>query len=328
MKHVLKEETKTGRKQLLSEKYPHGTFRGELLRSFRRDRQLWILCIPIIIWALIFCYYPMYGVLMSFFDYIPGKALWECQFVGLKHFRSFLTNPIFFRLLRNTLAMSLLQLTIGFIAPVVFALLLSEVKRPSLKKPIQTISYLPHFISWVIAGSMVYNLLSSEGTLNNILLHFGIIDEYIPFLTEGKYYWVIYLLVNIWKGIGWSAIIYLSAISGVDQGLYEAGVLDGLGRFGLVWHITLPSIRPTIILMFILGIGSLLSAGFDYHLIIGNASTMAYWDVFDTYTYRYGVQEGYYSMSTAVSLMKSVIGFILVLTANKISKRFGESAIF
>ena len=305
-----------------------GTFLSNLLKSFRTDRQLWILCVPIIIWALIFCYYPMYGMLMAFYDYIPGKAIWECEFVGLKHFIEFIENPYFFRLLRNTLAMSTLQLTVGFVAPIVFALLLSEVKRPSLKKPIQTISYLPHFISWIIAGSMVYNMLSAEGTLNKLLLSMGVIDEAIPFLTDGSYYWIIYLLVNIWKGIGWSAIIYLSAIAGVDQEQYEAGVLDGLGRFGLAWHITLPAIRPTIILMFILGIGNLLNAGFDYHLVIGNASTQPYWDVFDTYTYRYGIQEGLYSMATAVSLMKSVIGFTLVLIANKLSKKFGESALF
>lgn len=306
----------------------HSGFWGRLMLSFRKDRQLWLLCIPIIAWALLFCYYPMYGMLMAFVDYVPGKALWECEFVGLKHFASFITNPNFFNLLRNTLVMSTLMLTIGFIAPIIFALLLTEIRHPGAKKVVQTCSYLPHFISWIVAGSMVYNLLSAEGVINKFLVNQGWIDQAIPFLTEGKYYWVIYLVVNIWKGIGWSAIIYLSAISGVDGSLYEAGSLDGLGHFGRVWHITIPSILPTIILLFIMSIGDILNAGFDYHLIIGNSSTMAYWDVLDTYTYRYGIQEGLYSMSVAVSLMKSVIGFALVLGANKLSKKFGDAALF
>ena len=301
---------------------------GGLLRSLRTQRELWLLCIPIIIWVAVFAYYPMYGILMAFVDYIPGKEIFQCDFMGLKYFQQFLTNPSIAMLLRNTLAMSSLSLTVGFVAPIAFALMLNELGGRKTKKLIQTVSYLPHFISWVVAGSMVYLVLSSDGILNNLLIQFGATDTAIPFLTKGEYYWTTYTIVNIWKSMGWSSIIYLSAMSGVDEELYQAGAIDGLGRFGMVKHITLPSIAPTIMLLWILGIGNILNAGFDYHLIIGNDATRTYWDVIDTYAYRYGVQQGFYSMGTAVSLMKSLIGFLLVWATNTISKKLTDTSIF
>ncbi len=301
---------------------------NRFLRSLKTQRELWALCVPIIIWILIFSYYPMYGILMAFFDYTPGKEIFQCNFVGLKYFKQFLTNPTFLLLLRNTLAMSGLSLTVGFCSPIIFALLLNEIGRIKAKKFIQTVSYLPHFISWVVAGSIVYMVLSSDGILNTLMISMGLIDTAVPYLTKGDYYWAIYIIVNIWKGIGWSSIIYLSAMSGIDEELYQAGSIDGLGRWGMARHITLPSIAPTIILLWILGIGGILNAGFDYHLIIGNDATRSYWDVIDTYSYRYGVQQGYYSMGTAVSLMKSVIGFGLVCATNFISKKLTDMSIF
>lgn len=301
---------------------------GGLLRSLRTQRELWLLCIPIIIWVAVFAYYPMYGILMAFVDYIPGKEIFQCDFMGLKYFQQFLTNPSIALLLRNTLAMSSLSLTVGFVAPIAFALMLNELGGRKTKKLIQTVSYLPHFISWVVAGSMVYLVLSSDGILNNLLIQFGATDTAIPFLTKGEYYWTTYTIVNIWKSMGWSSIIYLSAMSGVDEELYQAGAIDGLGRWGMVKHITLPSIAPTIMLLWILGIGNILNAGFDYHLIIGNDATRTYWDVIDTYAYRYGVQQGFYSMGTAVSLMKSLIGFLLVWATNTISKKLTDTSIF
>ncbi|MDF2986316.1 MAG: protein lplB [Eubacterium sp.] len=298
------------------------------IKSLRTQRQLWLLSIPIIIWVIIFAYYPMYGILMAFFDYTPGKEIFQCDFTGLKYFKQFVTNPSIFTLLRNTLVMSGLSLTLGFLAPIVFSLMLNEMGRSGVKKVIQTVSYLPHFISWIVAGSMVYMVLSSDGILNSLLSASGATQNSIPFLTKGEYYWTIYIIVNVWKSVGWSSIIYLSAMSGVDEELYQSGAIDGLGRWGMVKHITLPSIAPTIILLWILGIGNILSAGFDYHLIIGNAATRPYWDVIDTYAYRYGVQQGYYSMGTAVSLMKSVIGFVLVWITNSISKKMTDTSIF
>ncbi|MBP8988734.1 MAG: sugar ABC transporter permease [Clostridia bacterium] len=300
----------------------------QFFRSLRTQKQLWMLCIPIIIWVIIFNYYPMYGVLMAFVDFMPGRSIFECRFVGFKHFIWFVTNPAFPQLMRNTLAMSGLGLTLGFIAPILFSLLLNEIGHLRVKKMVQTISYLPHFISWVAAGSIVFLLLSSDGVINSILKQLNLIEQSIPFLTHGPYYWMIYTLVNMWKGIGWSSIIYLSAIAGIDEELYQAGAIDGLGRLGMAKYITLPSILPTIVLLWIMGIGGILNAGFEQHLIIGNPMTQSYWDVLDTFSYRYGVQQGYYSMGTAVSLMKSVIGFILVYLTNRLSKRVFDVALF
>ena len=298
------------------------------LTSLQHDRQLWLLCIPIIIWAAVFCYYPMYGLSMAFVNYAPGKQIWECSFVGFKYFQRFLGGTDFPRLMRNTLVMSGLNMTIGFICPILFAFMINELSGGKIKKFVQTASYLPHFISWVVAGSMVTQLLASDGVVNDLLLSLGLTDSRISFLQKGEWYWGLFTVVNIWKSLGWSTIIYLSAISGVDGELYEAGSIDGLGRLGLARHITLPSIMPTIILLWIMNVGNILSAGFDQHLIIGNSLTQQYWDVIDTYAYRYGVQQGYYSMGTAVSLMKSLVGFGLVLGTNAIARKASDTALF
>ena len=299
-----------------------------IARALKRDRQLWLLCIPILVWVAIFCYYPMYGLLMAFVDYQPGMSILSCRFVGLQYFRDFVTKPIFLTLLRNTLAMSGLSLTVSFVIPIIFAFLLSELHNLRVKKVVQTASYLPHFISWVVVGSMVTNLLSSDGTVNSLLLRLGVTEKPISFLNKGTWYWTIYTIINTWKSMGWSSIIYLSAMAGVDDELYEAGAIDGLGRLGMALHITLPTIVPTIVLLWIMGVGNILSAGFDQHLIIGNPLTQQYWDVIDTYAYRYGVQQGFYSVGTAVSLMKSVVGFALVLIVNAISRKVSDVALF
>ena len=298
------------------------------IRSLHTHRELWLLSVPIIIWVAIFCYYPMYGLLMAFVDYMPGRQIWECQWVGMKHFVNFVSKPVFGQVLRNTLVMSILGQTIGFLCPIIFAFLLNEIGNMKVKKFVQTASYLPHFISWVVAGSMITNLLSTDGSVNSFLLQMGWTTKAISFLNKGEWYWCIYTIINIWKSLGWSAIIYLSAMSGVDEELYQAGSIDGLGRWGMARHITLPSIMPTILLLWIMGIGSILSAGFDQHLIIGNPLTQKYWDVIDTYAYRYGVQQGYYSIGTAVSLLKSVVGFTLVLITNGIARKVSDVALF
>lgn len=299
-----------------------------LIRSFVKQRQLWLLCIPILIWVAVFCYYPLYGLTMAFVDYIPGKEIWECKFVGLKYFKSFLCGTDFPRLLRNTLAMSGLRITVGFFMPVFFAFCLNELAGTKVKKFIQTASYLPHFISWVVAGTMVTTVLGTDGVVNDLLLFLGVSSQRIQFLQKGEWYWVLITIVNIWKGLGWSAIIYLSAMAGVDEELCEAGAVDGMGRLDIALHITLPTILPTVALMWIMEIGSILSAGFDQHLIIGNTITQQYWDVIDTYAYRYGVQNGYYSLGAAVSMLKSVIGFALVWITNTIVRKVSDVALF
>ena len=302
--------------------------RHPFLTSLIEQREMWLLCVPIIAWVLLFCYYPMYGLLMAFVNYTPGKQIWECSFVGLKYFSQFINGNDFWRILRNTLAMSGLNITVGFIAPILFAFMLNELGNPKVKKLVQTASYLPHFISWVVAGTMVTTVLGTDGVVNDVLLGLGVTETRIQFLQKGEWYWWIITFVNIWKSLGWSAIIYLSAMAGVSEELCEAGAIDGMGRLGIAIHITLPAILPTIVLLWIMQVGSVLSAGFDQHLIIGNTITQRYWEVIDTYTYRYGVQNGYYSLGTAVSLMKSVIGFVLVLITNGIARKVGDVGLF
>ena len=302
--------------------------RHPFLTSLIEQREMWLLCVPIIAWVLLFCYYPMYVLLMAFVNYTPGKQIWECSFVGLKYFSQFINGNDFWRILRNTLAMSGLNITVGFIAPILFAFMLNELGNPKVKKLVQTASYLPHFISWVVAGTMVTTVLGTDGVVNDVLLGLGVTETRIQFLQKGEWYWWIITFVNIWKSLGWSAIIYLSAMAGVSEELCEAGAIDGMGRLGIAIHITLPAILPTIVLLWIMQVGSVLSAGFDQHLIIGNTITQRYWEVIDTYTYRYGVQNGYYSLGTAVSLMRSVIGFVLVLITNGIARKVGDVGLF
>ncbi len=300
----------------------------QLGRKFWKERELWLICVPMIAWVLIFYYYPMYGLSMSFVNYIPGKEVFDCEWVGLRWFTEFFTSSDFGMIMRNTLAISGLGIVIGFPAPILLAILLNEMRHARVKKLVQTVSYLPYFISWVVAASLLYSLLGSEGVVNQLLITLGLSEHAISFLGEGRYFWGVITIANLWKTIGWSSIIYLSAIAGIDEELYQAGAVDGLGRFGMVWHITLPGIRPTIMLLWILGIGNILNAGFEQQLLIGNVQTREYWDVIDTYAYRFGVGMGNYSFATAVGLLKSVISILLVLLTNLLSKKVMDISIF
>ena len=252
----------------------------------------------------------------------------DCKFVGLKYWIDFFQLPDMGRVFRNTLVISGLSMTVGFVAPIVFALLLNEIHHTLFKKVVQTISYLPYFISWVVVASILFTLLGTDGNINELLLNMGVIDKPIAFLNEKNYFWGILTTSNIWKDVGWSAIIYISAIAGVDGTLYEAGSVDGLGRFGKAWHITLPGIAPTVIMLFIMGIGGILNAGFEQQLLIGNPLTQEVYENIDTYVYRYGMQLGRYSFATSIGLMKSIFGFILVLISNKISDKVTDMRLF
>lgn len=302
--------------------------RKELIRSFRTQRQMWAISAVAILWAIIFCYIPMLGNVIAFFDYTPGQSLVDCKFVGLKYWIDFFQLPDMGRVFRNTLVISGLSMTIGFVAPIIFALLLNEIHHTMFKKVVQTISYLPYFISWVVVASILFTLLGTDGNINELLLNMGVIEKPIAFLNEKSYFWGILTTSNIWKDVGWSAIIYISAIAGVDGTLYEAGSVDGLGRFGKAWHITLPGIAPTVIMLFIMGIGGILNAGFEQQLLIGNPLTQEVYENIDTYVYRYGMQLGRYSFATSIGLMKSIFGFILVLISNKISAKVTDMRLF
>lgn len=302
-------------------------------KLMKKQRTLYLMLIPGFIWAILFAYAPMAGLYMAFIDYQPSLGhFWSnffgSEFVGLRWFQYFFSGQDFINVLRNTLCSSVLTLCIGFIVPILIALALNEAKGRLFKRTVQTASYLPYFISWVIAANIIVTLLSSDGLINQLLMALGIIDEGIFFLQGGKSFWLIIALSNTWKDMGYNSIMYLSAISAIDTQLFEAAQVDGAGRLKQIWYILLPLLRPTILILLILSIGSLLNTGFDQYFLLGNSLNRPYSDVIDTYTFRYGIQNGMFSYASAVSLFKSIFAFILVVTVNTVSKKLEGSALF
>lgn len=296
------------------------------------QRYLYLLMLPGVIWVLLICYAPMSGLYMAFTNYTPTTEgyfhdLLTAPWVGWEWFQYFFEND-FAMIMRNTLATSLLTLLISFPAPILIAVLLNEVKNTKVKKFVQTSSYLPYFISWVIASNIFLTFLSGDGVVNDILQFLHITNEDILFFQNGTYFWWIIAFANTWKNMGYNAIIYLAAISGIDQTQYEAAEVDGANRFQRIIHITLPAIKPTICILLILAIGGILNTGFEQQLLMSNDAILNYADVLDTYAYRYGMKNGMYSYGTAVGLFKSVVSFILVVGANKITKKLNDSALF
>lgn len=278
---------------------------------------------PGIIFVAIFSYIPMYGVVMAFQQYDIFNGILKSPWVGFMHFRMFFEAPEFWNVMRNTIVISLLKLVITFPAPILLALMLNEVGSMGFKRLVQTVSYLPYFLSWVIVSGFVFSLLSVDnGTVNFVLERLNLIHEPVNFLAVPEYFWSILVSVNVWKEIGFGSIVYLAAIAGVDPAMYEAASIDGASRFKQIFSITLPSISPVIIIFMILAIGNLLSAGFeDILLLATNPILRPYSDVIDTYVYRVGILNARFSYATAVGLFKAVISVILLVTANKIARR-------
>ncbi|MDF2822554.1 MAG: sugar transporter permease [Clostridiales bacterium] len=288
---------------------------------------------PSFVLTLLFAYGPLAGLYMAFVEFVPKignfwPTLFHSKFVGFDWFMYFFSGQDFIRVMRNTLASSVLTLTIGFFVPIFIAILLNECKSITFKKIVQTSSYLPYFVSWVIASNIIVTLLSANGVLNQILMATGITNDSIVFLQEGKYFWIIIALSNTWKDMGYNTIIYLAAISAINLELFESASVDGAGRLRQIWHILLPSIKPTMVILLILNVGNLLNTGFDQYFLLGNSTTREFSDVIDTYSFRYGIQNNMYSYATAVGLFKSVVAFILVVTVNKIAKKFESSHLF
>jgi putative aldouronate transport system permease protein len=272
---------------------------------------------------------------MAFQDFkLKGDVLqsfFSAPFVGLKHFEilwhDLINQGRFFLALRNTLAMSVLLLVFGFVTPIIFALMLNELRSKWFKRTTQTISYLPHFISWVVAATMISSMLSSEGPVNDLLIWLGLSEKRVPFLADQNLFWGIMTISEIWKELGWNAIIFLAAISGVDPGLYESAELDGAGRFRKIWHITLPCILPVITVILIMDIGWLISVGFEKQYLLGADMTRNTSEVLDIYALKAGVDQGRFSFGTAIGMFKSVVSIALVLVANAIAKKTGETSI-
>nr|WP_242698067.1 sugar ABC transporter permease [Bacillus sp. SD088] len=297
-------------------------------KTFFSQKVLYMMSLPFVLWVFVFNYLPVWGWTMAFQNFRPGRAFFEQEWVGLQHFITLLSDERFYLTLRNTLAMSLLGLTIGFVVPIIFAVLLNEVRHSLLKRTVQTITYLPHFVSWVVVAGIVTKMLSTDGGIvNDLLVNFGIIDKPFQFMAQGSWFWGIVTAADLWKEMGWNAIIFLAAIAGLDSQLYEAAKVDGAGRLRQMWHITLPGIRPTILVVLILNIGHLVSIGFEKQMLLGNSLVVDYSEVLELYALNYGIGLGQFSYGTALGIFNSVVSIFLLFLANGIFKRYSNQSV-
>ncbi|MDB5083606.1 MAG: sugar transporter permease [Bacilli bacterium] len=299
----------------------------KVLAKLSKDKWLYVLLLPGALYFLVFKYLPMWGVLIAFQNYQPFLGFFGSQWIGIGNFKDFFINPDFFRLLNNTLILSLYNIFLFFPAPIVLALLLNEVRKTFYKRTVQTLIYVPHFMSMVIVVSITYVFFTIDGGFVTQLVE-QLTGHKIDFLTSLSWFRPLIVLQTIWKETGWGTILFLAALAGVDAQLYEAAIVDGAGRWRQLWHITLPSIRSTIVILFILRMGSALDNGFEQIYLMTNSLNRQVADVFDTYVYFVGITQGSFSYSTAVGLFKAVIGVILIFGSNYLAKKSGESGLF
>ena len=302
---------------------------GITLKQLKSQKVLILLSIPFIIYVIIFCYVPLGGWLMAFQNYKPKNGLLHSEFVGLTKFEFLFSNDQFLKVIRNTLAMGVINLVLGTVTAILFAILLSEFRFNRGKKLVQTISYLPHFLSWVIVTGIVFDVLSTEnGIVNEILVNLHIIDKPFNFLADPKWFWWIVGFANVWKETGWNSMSFLPAITSISPDLYEAASIDGAGRLAKIWHITLPGIKPTFFILLIMNIGNVLNAGFEVQYLLGNGLVQSVSQTIDIYVLKYGISQADYSLGTAAGIFKSVVSLILIVIANQLAKKMGEEHLF
>lgn len=297
------------------------------MKYLKRAFPFYAMIFPGFLFFLIFRYGPMFGLFISFKNYSPFRGVWKSEWVGFEHFVRLFTERSFLVLLKNTLLLNVLDIVIAFPFPILIAILLYEVKNRYWKSSMQTILYAPHFLSWVvIVGITMLFFRTQDGGINMLLDAMGY--DRIELMTDPKYFRFVWLFHNIWQGAGWGAIIYLAAIASIDPALYEAATVDGASRLRQIWHITLPSLKAVILIMFILRLGNFIDVGFEHIFLLQNSLNLGVSDVFETYVYRQGLVQGDFSYATAVGLFKSVVGLVMVVTANMIAKRFGEEGVY
>ncbi|AIQ60896.1 ABC transporter permease [Paenibacillus borealis] len=297
-------------------------------RLIKNQNQLIWMSVPLMLYIILFAYVPVWGWTMAFQNYKPAKSFGEQEWVGLKQFKFLFTDDNFIRVLRNTLAMGLINLILGFVTAIVLALLLNEIKKVFWKRTVQTISYLPHFLSWIIVTGIVATSLSiNDGIVNIVLMKLHLIKEPILWLSEGKYFWGIVGASHVWKEVGWNTIIYLAAIASIDPALYEAAEIDGANRYKKMMFVTLPGIKATIVILMIMSIGHVLEAGFEVQYLLGNGLVVDWAETIDIFVLKYGLAQGNYSLATAGGIFKTVVSVTLLLMANGISKRLGEERL-
>ncbi|MDR6553894.1 ABC transporter permease subunit [Paenibacillus qinlingensis] len=297
------------------------------LRYFRRALPIYFMLLPGVLFFVIFKYVPMFGISIAFQEYNPFQGFWKSDWVGIEHFQRLFEEQQFLLLLKNTLLLNLLDIFVFFPAPILFAVLLNEVQLKWFKKSVQTIVYAPHFLSWVvIVGMTVLLFATQKGSINQQLAAWGF--ERIELMTDPVYFRLVWVLQNIWHGVGWSAIIFLAALAAVNPSLYEAAVVDGAGRLRQIWHITLPALRNVIVIVFIIRLGNFMDIGFEHIYLLQNPLNLSVSDVFDTYVYRNGIAKGEFSYSAAVGLFKSIVGLVMVIGANTIAKKMGQEGVY
>ena len=298
-------------------------------RSWLQDWRLYVMLILPISFYLLFCYKPMVGIIIGFQDFNMFKGMWGSQWIGLENFRFSMGMPDFSYALINTLWLNFMGLVCGFPIPIILAIMLNEMRSMAIKKISQTLLYLPHFLSWIIIGGMVLQIFSpSTGIINSTLLKWGWVKTGIPFLTEGTHWQITYTLVGVWQGMGWGTILYLSAITGINMELFEAAKIDGANKMQQIWHVTLPGIRSTIVVLLILNVGQMMNISFDRPQILGNPQVRKYCDVLSTFVYRTGITNSQFARATAIGLFQSVVGLILISSANFVSTKLGEEGIW
>lgn len=295
-------------------------------RELVKNRYLYLLAIPVIAFYALFLYGPMFGLVIAFKQYNIGQGILQSKWVGFQYFQEFFKSIYFSRTLLNTFIISFADILFGFPLPIIFALLLNELRGTRFKKTVQTVTYLPHFISMVVICGMITDFFSTDGVISRLIAMLG--GENMNYLASPKWFRTIFVGTNVWQSFGWNSIIYLAALTGVDAQLYEAATIDGAGRFKQLWHVTLPGILPTIMIMLIMRLGQVLSVGYEKIILLYSPSTYNVADVISSYVYRIGIGGSRYSYSAAVGLFQSVINVLMLLLANRLSAKFSETSLF
>ncbi len=295
-------------------------------KDFKKNKWLILMALPVVAWYILFHYVPMYGVIIAFKEFSPVKGILGSNWVGLRHFQDFFSSIYAWRVIRNTLLINFYQLVFGFPAPIILALLLNEIRSKHFKKMVQTVTYLPHFVSTVVICGMIIDFFARNGLINDIIAAFG--GSRTIFLLQPEWFRTIYVSTGIWQGVGWGSIIYLAALAGIDTELYEAVTIDGAGRWKQFLHITLPGIAPTIVILLIMNIGRMMSEGYEKVILLYNPNTYETADLISSFVYRRGLVDANYSFSAAVGLFNSLVNLILLAIANYISRKVNETSLW
>ena len=297
-------------------------------KEFKRQKVLMFWAAIFVIYGVIFYYLPLGGWVIAFQNYKPALGMFKSEFVGLQKFQQLFSDSSFLEVIRNTLAMGVINLVLTFVAAIVFAILLNEIRMKFAKKAVQTISYLPHFLSWIVVTGILRDILSGTGIVNELLMKAGATDQAINFFANPDYFWWIVGFSNVWKETGWNAIIYLAAITAIDPSLYEAAAIDGAGRWAKIRHIILPGIRPTVMILLLMNVGNVLNAGFEIQYLLGNGLVQSVSQTIDIYVLKWGISQGDYAIGTAAGIFKSFGSIVLIELANQFAKITGDEQLF